>query len=159
MNATVMIALLIIGAIVSFVVLLKWVARSTEKADALKLAVAFNKLESRNDLRTDLRDTIHKRIIGLDKSRKKLLFIDRTKSAEQVHVLDLLSLASVSIVKGNNSFNRMIDGIVLECRFKDTVAEPVKLTFYDQHYDNAASLAKIEKKALCWHQTINIYRK
>lgn len=158
MNSTIFIALLIIVVIASVVFLLKWLTRLGIKKDTLKLVVAFDKLAAKHALSPVMQELHHKRIIGIDKINRKLLFIDNTRSEEQAIVLDIPALKLASIIKETNSAGRLTGAIKIVCQFKDPVSPPVQLNFFDEFYDDSSLLELAEKKALRWNQTINIYR-
>ena len=159
MNATILIALIIITLVAGLVFLLKWLTRHGAKKDLQALINAFDALETTHGVMADTREIFKKRIIGIDKSQKCLLFISRSRSKEQAEVLDLQLIKSAVIVRSNNPLSRYTGNITIECLFHDDRKPAVRLNFYDEYYDDVDSLEQMEKKAVCWHQTIMVHKR
>jgi len=158
MNTTTGIALLIIVCIAGFILLLRRVARNGSKKDTVKLLVAFDKLEARHRVLADTRELMNRLIIGIDKSKRSILFIDRTRAEEKVQVLDLRLLHSAVLLKTINPLTKYPGKIIIECTFRDALLHPVQLIFYDEFFDDVDSYAQMERKAACWHQTIQVFK-
>jgi len=158
MSSTLFIAILIILVVLAPILILRWINRSELKKEEKLLLQEFDKLRKDNQLTIGLIEKLGKRVIGLDKLNQKVLFLDKTKEATQVHLFDLRRLSFCEIVKTIARPERHFGTLAIQCSFKDPNHPPIHLTIFDIHFDNMDDFSIIEKKAHCLKHRISIYK-
>jgi len=158
MSSTLFVAILIILVVVAPIMILMRINRSELKKEENLLLQEFDDLRKENQLTIGVIEKMGKRIIGLDKLNRKVLFLDKTKETTQVHLFDLRRLSSCEIVKTVARPERHIGTLGIQCLFMDSNHPSIHLTIFDTHFDNIDDLSSIEKKAECWKQNISIHK-
>jgi|SRR6185437_765274 hypothetical protein len=158
MSSTLFVAILIILVVLAPILILRRINRFELKKEEKLMLQEFDELRKDNHLTIEVIEKLGKRIIGLDKLNQKVLFLDKTKEATQIHLFDLRRLSFCEIVKTVARPERHIGTLAIQCSFKDPNHPSVYLTIFDIHFDNMADLSILEKRAECWKQNISTYK-
>ncbi len=158
MNHSVYIAAVFIAVLVLLGGLVSWVSRYKKKEKLKKLTRDFNDLVVKNNLIIDKKQTLSNNMIGLDRTNMKLLFIDKNKIPQKIHLVNLNDLSDCRLIKSRNKGEEHISNISLECIFKDKKTAKIILPFYDALTDDLYKMMRLSKKASYWEKRINIFR-
>lgn len=158
MDSTIYIALLIIAVFVLFGLAVSWRNNYKKKIENKKLLSEFDGFVIACNLAIDKKQTLNTNMIGIDRLNLKLVFLDRSKTPHQFHLIDLRELSACHLMKEKNPSNGHINNIYLECIFRGKDKPAIALPFYNEMKDDLFKLMRLSKKASYWEKSINIFR-
>lgn len=158
MDSTVYIALFIIVALVLFGIAVSWRNNLKKKGDNKKLMDEFENFVISQNLAIDKKQTLNKNMIGIDRLNLKLVFLERNKTSQEFHLIDLEELSACRLISKKNLSNGHINSIALKCIFEQKDKPAIVLTFYNEMNDDLFKMMRLSKKASYWEKSINIFR-
>jgi antitoxin component YwqK of YwqJK toxin-antitoxin module len=129
-----------------------------KKQLAKKAEKEFEDFVQANHLIIEKEQTLHKNRIAIDKENSKLIFIEKSTTRHQHHVIDLTEVAYCKLLRTKNPKNGHIHTISLQCNFIDDKKSPVLLTIYQENRDPVYKMMRLSKKAMYWKKTINLFK-
>ncbi len=96
-------------------------------------------------------------MIGIDRRKLKVLFLNRNDGIEEVNVLDLRNVVECSVQNEINPANGFIKNINLRCIMRNP-GEIELFPFYKENLDPLNKKMRLSKKASYWEKTINLYK-
>ena len=148
----------IILAILVVIVFATWMYLSNRKARLKNiLKNKFYGLSERNDLYLNKSQTLNGNMIGIDRRKLKILFLNRNDGAEEVIVLDLRNVVECGVQNEINPTNGFIKNINLRCIMRKH-GEIELFPFYKENFDPLNKKMRLSKKASYWEKTINLYK-
>jgi hypothetical protein len=140
------------------IVFATWLFLSTRKTRLRNvLKDKFYTLSRHNDLYLNKSQTLNGNMIGIDRRKLKILFLNRNDGAEVVNVLDLRNVVECSVQNEINPTNGFIKNINLRCTMRKP-GEIELLNFYKENLDPLDKKMRLSKKASYWEKTINLYK-
>ena len=158
MNSPVNIAILMIVVLVTIAFVISWVTRYNKEKEKKKLEAEFEHFAIKNNLAIDKKQTLNKNMIGIDRLNLKLIFLDKSNTPGEFHLIELNDLSACHLIKHKNSSTGHINRILLRCIFTQKNRESIELPFYDEMKDDIFKMMRLSKKALYWVKSINIFR-
>lgn len=148
----------ILLAILILIVVATWWFLSKRKTDREHLLKEkFYKMAAQNDLYINKSQTLNRNMIGIDRRKLKILFLDGHDVAVQEKVIDLKNVAECSVHNEINPANGFIKNIYLRfAMFKPGEIE--FLQFYREKSDPLEKKMRLSKKTSYWEKTINLYK-
>ena len=158
MSSTVNIAVFIIGAFLVLGLLLSWRNYRRKFYESKRLLDEFDAFAISHNLAIDKKQTLNKKMIGIDRLNLKLVFLDRSAGVSQCHLIDLEEILNCRLVSEKNVSNGHIRSICLRCTFKQQDKPALILPFYNEMKDDLFKLMRLSKKAAYWEKSINIFK-
>lgn len=112
----------------------------------------FNVLLKEHNISADLYDYFNNRIVALDYSRAKLVFIEFSLSSWKLQLVSINELEK-SLVEKRSSERDSISSIALDCILDD--GSVLHLPFYDAGKDSLYDSLSLLRKAEYWNRKIN----
>jgi hypothetical protein len=126
-----------------------------------RLQSAFDKAATESGLRIGKQQLLGDRIIGLDETINKLLFVKLTGSKEDRYLVDLEKVSDLSIDKsympfwnGSEKMGVLVQAIALRFTWKNE-AKPLLLPFYRNTTDQFFDMSEREKQAKEWQMLLS----
>lgn len=104
------------------------------------------------------KQTLNKNTSGLDRVKLKLIFIDKCKIPQRLHLINLQDILVCQLLKTRNLMNGHINNISLRCSFKEKNKPDILLPFYDEANDKLYKMMRLLKKASYWKKSITLFR-
>ena len=148
----------ILLAVLLLIVLTTWwllIKRKTDREHLLK--EKFYQMAAQNDLYINKSQTLNRNMIGIDRRKLKILFLDGHDGALQEKVIDLKNIAECSVHNEINPTNGFIKNIFLRCAMRKP-GEIELLQFYRESSDPLDKKMRLSKKTSYWQKTINLYK-
>lgn len=160
MNATILIAFIIIAIAGVFVIVMIISGRKTTRRKQQVLQELLDKAVQDNGLQITKRESFRSRIMALDTANNKLLLVSGLQQTPELQLLDLDQLTVCEVVKtyhggrmpGGKRQVTHVNKVELEFRFKHT--EPVLWVVYSEMYDHALDLRESSSRAHRWRELI-----
>ncbi len=145
-------------AILVVIISATWLFLNNRKARRRNiLKDKFYNLSERNDLYLNKSQTLNGNMIGIDRRKLKILFLNSNDCAEEVNVVDLRNVVECSVQNEINPANGFIKNINLRCTMRKP-GEIELLNFYKENLDPLDKKMRLSKKASYWEKTINLYK-
>ena len=94
-----LIALLVIILLALIVFFIVWTGNNDQRKIKWRLKESYDALVERNRMNVDIMEEFRRRIIGLDRINRMVLFIDLSREKEQVYLFDLSTIRSCHVKK------------------------------------------------------------
>ncbi len=122
---------------------------------AFELERSFTQLLRKHKLSIDEVAVFNSKVIGLDKKKGKLIWIEYVDNAFQQNCIALNELESHKITKVLNGIEGCFSKIVMELFPRDQ--KPASFTFYDRYKDDKSAFSYLLDKAKYWDAIIHLH--
>ena len=151
--------LFIIVDILLLIFLVAWLVKYQNRKVRSRTMKEFEDFVAANNLTIETKQTLNKNIIGLDREKMILIFLDRKDKIKPVRMIDLHEILSCQIIKSRKTDNSHIKAISVEIIYKNPEKESIVLPFYHENNDKFYKMMRLAKKAYHWEKRINLFRK
>jgi hypothetical protein len=122
-----------------------------------RLQSAVDQLVKNNQLRIVDIEFFRDRVIGIDKVKKKLVFVQFRKEGLKTLSLDLKAISFCRVTKTIDRFSGEVIEIFLHFKYEDS-DQLFTVNFYDRSYDDPRAKQSSLEKARVWKDKINLHR-
>ncbi|MBS1738166.1 MAG: hypothetical protein JSS98_16400 [Bacteroidetes bacterium] len=148
----ILLSILITGVIATWIIL-----RNRKAIAEKKLKETFYQFSKQHDLFINKSQTLNGNMIGIDRRKLKILFLNCNNGAAEVNVIDIKNVGECTVQHEINTANGFIKNINLRCTMRNT-DEMQLLPFYHEKPDTLNKKMRLSKKASYWAKAINLYR-
>lgn len=152
-----LIALLVITLLALIIFFIVWTGNNDQRKIKWRLKENYDTLVERNHMNVDIMEEFRRRIIGLDRVNRMVLFIDLSREKEQIYLFDLSTIRSCHVKKNGKEAGGYRSDIYIECILKGEGKPAIPLPFYEESVDSIQDMLFLSKKAEFWAQKINIF--
>ncbi len=129
--------------------------KTRERNKAFELKRSFNELLRKYKLSIDEVEIFNSKVIGLDRKKGKLIWIEYVDNALRQNCISLKKLESHKITKVLNRVEGCVSEIVMEFNLRDQ--KPAYITFYDRSRDDVSAFSYLLDKAKYWDAKIHFH--
>lgn len=156
MNYSYFIPILLILILVPVVVAGAWIKANKKKRRKGMLRKQFENFAISNNLSIDKKQIVRGNIIGIDRLNFKLVFLLKSASKMQFHVIDMENILSCNLNKDRDKVSGHISKITLQCVFEKGLSD-INFVFFDESKDDPFNMMSSFKKASYWKKCIDIF--